>query len=99
MKFTAGPWVWSGVQLLAQRDMASECVLIAHPGRNDAFILSDPDKALVAAAPDLHEALTNLVQANDDLTILSDRRVQLTVSWEAWQAAQDALAKAQGPSL
>jgi len=47
---TAGPWVWVGPQLLAERYMASEPVMIAE---DDPYGPSDEDKPLIAAAPDL----------------------------------------------
>lgn len=59
-KHTAGPWVWSGLQLLADRKMHSVPVLIAEGA---PFEPTEGDRHLIAAAPDLLAALTTMVAA------------------------------------
>ena len=58
-KHTSGPWVWSGLQLLASRDMHSETVLIAEGA---PFEPSEADKRLIEAAPDLYRELSMQVR-------------------------------------
>lgn len=53
-KHTEGPWVWSGDQLLARRPGHTECVLIT---ADAPFNGGEADKALIAATPDMFEAL------------------------------------------
>jgi hypothetical protein len=55
-KWTPGPWIWSGLQLLASRKMYSEAVMIAE---DEPFSPSMADRHLIAAAPDLYEALAD----------------------------------------
>jgi hypothetical protein len=56
---TPGPWVWSGNALLSDQaaDYYSEPVMRSEEG---AFEPNDADKALIAAAPDLLAALTEV---------------------------------------
>lgn len=79
--FTPGPWAWSGAQLLAERDRHSETVLIAAQ-----FEPSDADARLIAAAPEMFEAL-KLVAESGKFTCFDDT---------AWDAVNDALSKAGG---
>lgn len=53
-KWTKGPWIWSGLQLLASRKMYSEAVMIAE---DEPFSPSMADRHLIAAAPDLYREL------------------------------------------
>jgi hypothetical protein len=54
-----GPWFWSGNCLMANRSDHSELVAdVAMP------ILSEADKALIAAAPAMRDALQKIVDMN-----------------------------------
>lgn len=60
---TPKPWEWSGLQLLGDcSDDSCSPVLIA---QGDPFDPSEADKALIASAPELLEALKEIVQFND----------------------------------
>lgn len=78
---TLGPWAWSGRQLLARRHMASDSVMISesypwHP--------SDGDKNLIAAAPELLEALEAITKVN------------IALPFGLREQAEAAIAKAKG---
>ncbi len=97
-KWTKGPWVWRPAYLNAGQDEADTlagtvgdtegdgmCVAAIH---HDAGLPAVANANLIAAAPELYEALEELV------------RVQMDGDWEYWRGARDraeaALAKARG---
>ena len=56
-KHTKGPWCWKGPSLLSPRGEVLSCgdVGVGDPGAGDLPV--EPDACLIAAAPDLLEAL------------------------------------------
>lgn len=57
-KHTSGRWVWSGGQLLASQGGHSDCVLIVSD--DERFFPIVADRSLIAAAPELLDALRSL---------------------------------------
>lgn len=84
-KWTPGPWKLKGAGSI----MGADDVLVATTGYRVA-VGSDEDESsarLIAAAPELYEAL-------DAITHWNDRDGHVDASW--WNAARAALARARG---
>lgn len=94
MKHTPGPWEWSGLQLLGDcSDDSCSPVLIA---QGDPFDPSDADKALIAAAPEMYEALKMAHSALDRLMGDTDWPDPNAYEVQAAQMARAAILKAEG---
>ncbi|CAA2139489.1 hypothetical protein [Hyphomicrobium sp. ghe19] len=99
-QFTPGPWSWDSGELVADGGFL---VLGAGLAKNGASYVSvkDEDKPIIAAAPDLYEALEALV-----LTVIGYERINNLAPnpgrkycWDATERAIAALAKANPPSI
>ncbi len=94
----AGPWAWSGDQLLAERDMHSETILVVH---DDVWAPNDADKAVIAAAPDLLAAAKAHIAARDALAGTPTHRLnsddaRFAAVTDTLDALKAAIAKAEG---
>ncbi len=92
---TPGPWVWidnDGCEELFGSD--GEGVITSADGYWSAAPKSDADKALIAAAPELLAALDGLL--NYEPAHCACGFDGCTEPKKAWDAARDAIAKAEG---
>lgn len=60
-KYTKGPWFWVGDSLMANRTAEHHSEHVMFVGKDGTLNLSDADRAVIAAAPDLLEAAQELV--------------------------------------
>lgn len=84
-QYTPGPWAWSGAQLLAERDRHSETVLIAAQ-----FEPSDADARLIAAAPEMFEALKHALSTMENVDGENDCSKSIAVVEAALSKAGEA---------
>lgn len=62
-KHTPGPWSWDGNWLGVRQGTCEYSMILAYTTDDDGLCGSEADKALVAAAPDLLEALEAVLHA------------------------------------
>ena len=86
-KHTPGPWK-IGIADIYQANSGDYVASVDGPNRADLIQTRNANRALVCAAPDLLEALEDL------LTLVEDEGVNLRVN--AYAKAKKAIAKAQG---
>ena len=104
-KWTPGPWQVSGVRS-AFPSKAAKPIWVGPDGRSIAavmfsdltpaeFVASNADARLIAAAPDLYEALVSMLTAADAYgrEVSDAERKHFS---DAWAKARAALAKARG---
>jgi hypothetical protein len=110
-KHTPGPWVWAGncpeysgdiAHILAGTDdnatVIAETVLLAHPNEDDGldFATSEANGRLLAAAPELLEALEFFLRADDVISRNVGRKSdQAMMRIAAIDQAKRAIAKAK----
>lgn len=82
-KWTKGPWVVDGCGIYREGHDFDSVV---------DYIRDEFDANLIAAAPDLYEALENLVSELEDIRGISVAEYKV----DAWNIAKSALAKARG---
>ncbi len=94
-KWTAGPWVrWAGTNIIIRLHSGAnraEDLRICEVSTNTRHDEGRHNGNLIAAAPDLAEALERLIAAYGSAYQVEMRR-------ECWEQARAALAKAQGES-
>ena len=88
-KFTSGHWAWDGEALIACKNGSFCDVAYANESGN-SIECGEYDKALIAAAPELYEALEKFIQACHEAESVT------TALFSALTHAEAVLKKARG---
>jgi hypothetical protein len=85
-QFTEGPWRVQGGEVVSQHDPICSMPVLYRASKEARAVL-EADANLIAAAPELYEALELIVEQREAF-----------FTEHAWKAAEAALAKARGES-
>jgi hypothetical protein len=96
--FTQGPWHWDGGELFSDGSFLVMSIGTSRSGAARIYIGSDDDASLIASAPELYEALQNMLGAFDN-PIARRRMGDDEFAREAILSARAALDKAQGSQI
>ncbi|MEO0797359.1 MAG: hypothetical protein AAFX93_19580 [Verrucomicrobiota bacterium] len=102
-KHTPGPWKWDGIdpEWLVQSGTEESILFVVDTKDGGRIKVRDRDKPLIEAAPDLLEALEELLSSHQSYFPLEEEGMEAQDAWatrkhEAHRQAEKAIQKAKG---